>query len=147
MALGVSHASLEAIRAKTASDPYNLKTKLTGAGGGGCAVTLVPDGMYIYFSHPRNILVFLQATSTAFPDVSLQALIADLESDSFQPYVVSVGGSGLGILSPYNPGLVTPPENPEAGVQLPSSLRAQFEQMEIGKLPEWAEDRGRWMFV
>lgn len=41
--LEVSHASLEAIRAKTGGDPYRLHTKLTGAGGGGCAVTLVPD--------------------------------------------------------------------------------------------------------
>ncbi len=43
-ALGVSHPSLEVIRAKTAGAPYRLSTKLTGAGGGGCAVTLVPDG-------------------------------------------------------------------------------------------------------
>ena len=41
--LGVSHPSLEAIRAKTASEAYKLSTKLTGAGGGGCAVTLLPD--------------------------------------------------------------------------------------------------------
>ncbi len=41
--LGVSHPSLEAIR-KTTADPYGLSTKLTGAGGGGCAVTLIPDG-------------------------------------------------------------------------------------------------------
>ena len=39
--LGVSHESLEIIKAKTAT--YGLNTKLTGAGGGGCAVTLVPD--------------------------------------------------------------------------------------------------------
>lgn len=42
--LGVSHPSLEAIKAKTTSSPYALHTKLTGAGGGGCAVTLLPDG-------------------------------------------------------------------------------------------------------
>ena len=41
--IGVSHPSLEAIRAKTASEPHKLSTKLTGAGGGGCAVTLLPD--------------------------------------------------------------------------------------------------------
>jgi len=44
VALGVSHPSLEIIRAKTAAPPHGLSTKLTGAGGGGCAVTLVPDG-------------------------------------------------------------------------------------------------------
>jgi mevalonate kinase len=43
--LGVSHAALEAIRAKTASEPFGLHTKLTGAGGGGCAYTLIPDGL------------------------------------------------------------------------------------------------------
>ena len=42
--LGVSHPALEIIVAKTASTPYHLPTKLTGAGGGGCAVTLIPDG-------------------------------------------------------------------------------------------------------
>lgn len=44
--LGVSHPTLEAIRVKTAAHPYALSTKLTGAGGGGCAVTLVPDRVY-----------------------------------------------------------------------------------------------------
>lgn len=42
--LGVGHSALEAIKAKTASQPWGLHTKLTGAGGGGCAVTIVPDG-------------------------------------------------------------------------------------------------------
>lgn len=41
--LGVSHPSLEMIVAATSQEPYNLATKLTGAGGGGCAVTLIPD--------------------------------------------------------------------------------------------------------
>ncbi|KAF8867871.1 GHMP kinase [Infundibulicybe gibba] len=43
VALGVSHPALEAIRSRTAVAPYGLSSKLTGAGGGGCAVTLVPD--------------------------------------------------------------------------------------------------------
>lgn len=42
--LGVGHPALEAIKAKTASQPWGLHTKLTGAGGGGCAVTIIPDG-------------------------------------------------------------------------------------------------------
>lgn len=42
--LGVSHPALEAVKVKAAQQPYNLHTKLTGAGGGGCAVTIVPDG-------------------------------------------------------------------------------------------------------
>lgn len=50
VALGVSHSVLETIRAKTAAKPYGLSTKLTGAGGGGCAVTLIPDGGIHSFS-------------------------------------------------------------------------------------------------
>ena len=42
--LGVSHAALQAVKVKAAQEPYGLHTKLTGAGGGGCAVTIVPDG-------------------------------------------------------------------------------------------------------
>jgi mevalonate kinase len=48
--LGVSHPSLEMIVASTASEPFGLATKLTGAGGGGCALTLIPDGT----SHPKS---------------------------------------------------------------------------------------------
>ena len=44
VSLAVSHPSLERIKAITKEEPYGLSTKLTGAGGGGCAVTLLPDG-------------------------------------------------------------------------------------------------------
>jgi mevalonate kinase len=47
VSLGVSHPVLEAIRAQTSAEPYCLSTKLTGAGGGGCAVTLIPDGQLL----------------------------------------------------------------------------------------------------
>jgi mevalonate kinase len=42
--LGVSHPVLEQIKEITGKADYGLHTKLTGAGGGGCAVTLIPDG-------------------------------------------------------------------------------------------------------
>ncbi|CCM04967.1 uncharacterized protein FIBRA_07165 [Fibroporia radiculosa] len=131
VSLGVSHPSLETIRATTASQPFGLSTKLTGAGGGGCAVTLVPD---------------------EFAESSLQALISALESHKFGTYSTSVGGSGLGILSPYNQDVqnapVTPPETPdqESGAR-GGSLCGAFESVSVSSLPKWAEDLGRWLYV
>lgn len=60
--LGVSHPSLETIRATTAAPPYGLSTKLTGAGGGGCSVTLVPDGGLFFSSVAFECLHFFSAS-------------------------------------------------------------------------------------
>ncbi|GLB40506.1 putative GHMP kinases C terminal [Lyophyllum shimeji] len=151
--LGVSHPSLELIKSTTAAEPCRLATKLTGAGGGGCAVTLVPDD---------------------FKARDLQNLIDQLIRQGFQPYLTSVGGSGLGILSPYGPqrnqrsaphrkaqvpGQITPPETPHPsdGSQTHSGegndadklepLRSAFEMSSIADLPAWAEGLGRWLYV
>ncbi|KAG6909949.1 hypothetical protein DXG01_014218 [Tephrocybe rancida] len=150
--LGVSHPSLELIKDTTAAEPYQLATKLTGAGGGGCAVTLVPDD---------------------FKAQDLQNLINQLIREGFQPYLTSVGGSGLGILSPYDyhsnrksvalpragqaPGQMTPPETPNLSdesrsdvnkaAESPEGLRPSFEMNSISELPTWAESLGRWLYV
>ncbi|TFK40243.1 cystathionine beta-lyase [Crucibulum laeve] len=140
--LGVSHASLETIRSKT-STPYGLSTKLTGAGGGGCAVTLLPDD---------------------FEGEALKDLINDLIRENFVPYLTSVGGSGLGILSPYaehrnqaainrlprgDLGQATPPETPnEHGPGDDNALlRPSFEHSTIPELAEWTTSLGRWLYV
>ncbi|KAJ6631005.1 cystathionine beta-lyase [Mycena sp. CBHHK59/15] len=141
--LGVSHPSLETIRATTASHPYGLSTKLTGAGGGGCAVTLVPDD---------------------FEEEVLENLTRQLVQETFQPYLTSVGGSGLGILSPYTPpnigqshptlapGQVTPPETPQelshSEVDIVAGeLRVSFEKQDVPSLAKWADGLGRWLYV
>ncbi|KAG2017833.1 cystathionine beta-lyase [Coprinopsis cinerea AmutBmut pab1-1] len=148
--LGVSHPSLEKIREKT-SEPYGLKTKLTGAGGGGCAVTLIPDD---------------------FKEEVLNGLIDELIREGFHPYLTSVGGSGLGILSPYpehrtrgsdpqppredvGGGQVTPPDTPRAeiverhtkhGVTF-DPLRPTFETAATTDISDWASSLGRWLYV
>ncbi|KAL4252293.1 GHMP kinase family protein [Abortiporus biennis] len=144
VSLGVSHESLENIRNKT-KHPYGLSTKLTGAGGGGCAVTLIPD---------------------EFQPTSLKSLISSLESEQYQPYLTAVGGSGLGILSPHDyhrqqfnlkhshhdhgeP--ITPPETPsleeERSEKELEALRADFGSLDDEKFIQWAEGIGRWLFV
>lgn len=80
-ALGVSHPSLETIKKTTASAPFSLSTKLTGAGGGGCAVTLIPDDM---------------------PEATIRQLKSHLAEQGFVCYETSVGGPGVGILPAYN---------------------------------------------
>lgn len=94
---------------------------------------------------------------------NLNKLISALEGDGYGTYLTSVGGSGLGILSPYHrdsgshldDGPVTPPETPapggssgtEDGVGLYKSHRAVFEKQAPAELVEWMESRGRWLYV
>ncbi|KAJ8072243.1 cystathionine beta-lyase [Marasmius tenuissimus] len=120
--LGVSHPSLEAIREKTAGLPYGLSTKLTGAGGGGCAVTLIPDD---------------------FKAEALKDLIAELSAADYDPYMTSVGGSGLGILSPYEEH-----RNKQAVVDgLDDTIQGAFKVRKTTELTPWANDLGRWLYV
>ncbi|KAI8970216.1 ribosomal protein S5 domain 2-type protein [Mycotypha africana] len=69
--LGVSHPSLEKIRSITAQ--HGLKTKLTGAGGGGCAVTFIGDD--IVQSVVDEVMSFLK-------------------DEGFDCYQTSIGGIG-----------------------------------------------------
>ena len=108
--------------------------------------------------------------STDFKDSDLQTLIDELIRQGFQPYLTSVGGSGLGILSPFpehrtqgsdshrsrqEAGQVTPPEtpNPEIaeGYEKQSGgfnpLRPSFESEATTDLPQWAASLGRWLYV
>ncbi|KAK0469897.1 cystathionine beta-lyase [Desarmillaria tabescens] len=134
VSLGVSHPALELIRSTTGAAPYGLSTKLTGAGGGGCAVTIIPDD---------------------FKEEALKALLDEIVSQQFDPYLTSVGGSGLGILSPYRtagsaaylpPGQVTPPETPSPGGG-GVNLCPIFQTKRVLELSQWADSLGRWLYV
>ena len=77
-ALGVSHPKLERIRELTDVSSIGW-TKLTGAGGGGCTITLMK------------------------PEVdmeSLQSLEAKLVQEGFERYETVLGGDGVGVLYP-----------------------------------------------
>jgi hypothetical protein len=104
---------------------------------------------------------------TDFDESKLEDLIRDLSESDFDPYLTSVGGGGLGILSAHgqhgsiNPragaGPMTPPETPDESViqqedvkdedNRPASLLHGLETQTISDLATWAEARGRWLFV
>jgi hypothetical protein len=73
----------------------------------------------------------------------LTALTRALTSSGFHPYLTSVGGSGLGILSPYDPANYTSGGPSAVG----PSLREVFEIKGVEELTAWAEQRGRWLYV
>lgn len=72
--MGVSHASIETVVKTTLK--YKLTTKLTGAGGGGCVLTLLP--------------ALLSATV-------VDKVIEELEECGFQCLIAEIGGNGLEI--------------------------------------------------
>ncbi|KAI3499795.1 hypothetical protein L1887_35605 [Cichorium endivia] len=72
--MGVSHASIETVVKTTLK--YKLTTKLTGAGGGGCVLTLLPS--------------LLSATV-------VDKVIEELEECGFQCLIAEIGGNGLEI--------------------------------------------------
>ncbi|WWC85766.1 cystathionine beta-lyase [Kwoniella dendrophila CBS 6074] len=121
--LGVSHPSLEMVVAATAAEPFGLATKLTGAGGGGCAVTLIPD---------------------EFPQVSLDELINTLEKQGFQPHLTTVGGPGLGIhvSSSTKEDKV---RNSEEGEGMVVPKRVTLRDTPIDSLHSWSERIGGWV--
>ncbi|WWD22393.1 cystathionine beta-lyase [Kwoniella shandongensis] len=123
--LGVSHPSLEAIVAATAAEPFGLASKLTGAGGGGCAVTLIPD---------------------EFPQSTLKELIETLERNGFQPHLTTLGGPGLGIHTPT----ATDDDkvgSDEAGEGVIVPKRAGLRDAGADGLASWAERLGGWTYT
>lgn len=76
VALGVSHPNLERIRLYC--DELEIgETKLTGAGGGGCAITLVREGV---------------------SEASMEKLKAKFEKHEFETFETSLGGKGVAML-------------------------------------------------
>ncbi|EME39713.1 hypothetical protein DOTSEDRAFT_75380 [Dothistroma septosporum NZE10] len=93
--LGVSHPRLERLRYLVDQSGIGW-TKLTGAGGGGCAITLLkpeaaPNGAQLNGESAYN-----QPTDTT----PLQELEAQLREEGFKKYQTTLGGDGVGILYP-----------------------------------------------
>ena len=83
--LGVSHPRLE--RLKHLVDQAGVGwTKLTGAGGGGCAITLLK---------PEHSPLGTTKSSSALRDLETQ-----LTQEGFEKYETTLGGDGVGLLDP-----------------------------------------------
>jgi len=78
--IGVSHVSIEAICQITAA--FKLQSKLTGAGGGGCVLTLLPKQM-----------------SSTYVEV----VKVDLEGQGFSCFEAAIGGHGVQVRQELNP--------------------------------------------
>ena len=77
VALGVSHPSLEKVKIIGDSNGIGA-TKLTGAGGGGCAITLVDDDV---------------------DESKIEVVMKEFEENGFETYETTLGGKGAGCLS------------------------------------------------
>ncbi|KAI8143749.1 ribosomal protein S5 domain 2-type protein [Fennellomyces sp. T-0311] len=71
-ALGVSHASLEKVRSVTGA--HGVKTKLTGAGGGGCSLSIIRDGVNAE---------------------TINSVSKELKAEGFDCYQTLLGGTGV----------------------------------------------------
>ncbi|KAK8855224.1 mevalonate kinase [Apiospora arundinis] len=78
VSLGVSHPRLERIRELVDHEGIGW-TKLTGAGGGGCSITLMRPGV---------------------PKEKLQRLEEQLEEEGYEKFETTLGGDGIGVLWP-----------------------------------------------
>ncbi|KAK7209084.1 hypothetical protein V2G26_016262 [Clonostachys chloroleuca] len=78
VSLGVSHPRLERIRELVDHEGIGW-TKLTGAGGGGCSITLLRPEL---------------------PIERLNKLEAQLEEENYQKFETTLGGDGVGVLWP-----------------------------------------------
>ncbi|KAG4916872.1 hypothetical protein AAZX31_19G221900 [Glycine max] len=72
--MGVSHATIQTVLQTTLK--YKLASKLTGAGGGGCVLTLLP---------------------TLLSGTVVDKVVAELESCGFQCFIAGIGGGGVEI--------------------------------------------------
>ncbi|EMC91459.1 hypothetical protein BAUCODRAFT_79905 [Baudoinia panamericana UAMH 10762] len=96
--LGVSHPRLERLRYLVEEAGVGW-TKLTGAGGGGCAITLLkPSSPSERSSHSNGDVAHGAGTSTNSD--ALEKLERRLEEEDFAKYETTLGGDGVGVLYP-----------------------------------------------
>lgn len=151
--LGVSHPSLEMIVAATAAEPFGLATKLTGAGGGGCAVTLIPDGQSSLST--VSLADWRLTLLPDFSDVALDSLLDTLRNMGFEPHLTSLGGPGVAVLASSPSASTSASATKQSTDQVSTSEGDKGEGMVVPKraglrdatrdgLEGWATGLGQW---
>nr|POE82765.1 putative mevalonate kinase [Quercus suber] len=97
--LGVSHPKLERLRYLVDQAGVGW-TKLTGAGGGGCAITLMKPQTAAALTQLNGETAFGKSAGHSDAALSLQALERDLKVEGFEKYETTLGGDGVGVLYP-----------------------------------------------
>ena len=90
-AIGVGHPKLDTIAKITREIGW---TKLTGAGGGGCALTLLREGHFL----PKNYCEVEADVYLGVQECVLKSVEEDLINEGFKPFEVELGGEGVTIL-------------------------------------------------
>lgn len=105
MSLGVSHPKLERLRYLVDQAGVGW-TKLTGAGGGGCAITLLKPNASTEQQNGNSDQLNGEAAYSSSQTASkpaasqLQNLEADLEKEGFKKFQTTLGGDGVGVCYP-----------------------------------------------
>lgn len=94
--LGVSHPKLERLRYLVNQAGVGW-TKLTGAGGGGCAITLLRPQSSAQSAQLNGEAACAESSPSAH---AMEELERQLDEEGFQKYETTLGGDGVGILYP-----------------------------------------------
>jgi mevalonate kinase len=98
VSLGVSHPKLERIRALIDHAGIGW-TKLTGAGGGGCAITIIKPPSLLP-TETADALPSLGSGRRRSKSTVLHDLERQLEREGFERFATTLGGDGVGVLWP-----------------------------------------------
>jgi hypothetical protein len=96
----------------------------------------------VSLSHARYLP--LTAPLPDFSTERMDALLSELRESGFRPYVTSVGGAGLGLLTS---GKALDVEAPGAAETNHSPLQKAFHDVNAEGLEAWAEQTGEWLYI
>jgi mevalonate kinase len=99
VSLGVSHPKLERIRALIDHAGIGW-TKLTGAGGGGCAITILKPASLMSDAQDVNVTPTKGAARKRSKSTVIGHLERQLEAEGFEKFETTLGGDGVGVLWP-----------------------------------------------